>query len=556
MATASYFSMYTSSGPITGDSDFNFMISSESSSYLHKVVFKLGTYTKTINKVKGGVDTSFIPPLTWLNAIPNATSKAGTVSLTTYKSDYTTQVGATQTKTINFLVPSDIKPSVSVALSESIDGIADQFGAFVQGRSKIAVKVTGTGAYSSTVKSYKTSINGVNYTSANFTTGLAVGDSNSDYISKVCSTTITDSRGRTATKTSYYKVITYTKPKINGFNVYRCNADGTINEDSTNVKIVSSASVNPCYDGTGYKNTKSFKLSYKKTTDKTWTDITTYDSKYDFTDERILNGFSVDESYNFKIEATDFFETIPKVFTLDSSDSILDFLADGTGMAIGKSAELSNTLDIGYPTTNMSQYLHMGGNQRSDVEKSIYFYNTQEGRYPHKAKIYGGNGESEVAIGCYDTKRDKRVWAYYDSDGNEKFVVDGDTKFLHGSKEVATIDTKWQDAVLTSDFKNYNDLEAQRPRYKKQGNIVSIMGCVSPKNAMEGSSTGPAIFTLPEGYRPSGMDRHFICQGSGSNKWLLSVGTDGVVGFSRYGTNEFVTCPTSAWLTFDVTFMI
>lgn len=48
-----------------------------------------------------------------------------------------------------------------------------------------------------------------------------------------------------------------------------------------------------------------------------------------------------------------------------------------------------------------------------------------------------------------------------------------------------------------------------------------------------------------------------MCQGSGGNVWLLKVKTDGTLEASRYRSGSTsAAMPTSAWLTFNVAFIV
>lgn len=114
-------------------------------------------------------------------------------------------------------------------------------------------------------------------------------------------------------------------------------------------------------------------------------------------------------------------------------------------------------------------------------------------------------------------------------------------------------DSGWINATLSSRFTLYaSDSEC---KYRKIGKYVQIHGVVKPKSAIAGSTTEYTIFTLPEGYRPSNSV-YSLCQGSGKNTWLLRVNTDGTVNFSRYGTTSNTEAGTSAWLPFDMGFLI
>lgn len=111
---------------------------------------------------------------------------------------------------------------------------------------------------------------------------------------------------------------------------------------------------------------------------------------------------------------------------------------------------------------------------------------------------------------------------------------------------------EWHDLEVGSDFKPY--VTDVLPRYKRCGDIVYLEGEVSPSASITGSTTQYTICTLPEDCRPSRKVCQ-LCQGTGVNKWLLVVNTDGRVTFSRYGTNALANATTSVWLPFSVSFM-
>ena len=108
---------------------------------------------------------------------------------------------------------------------------------------------------------------------------------------------------------------------------------------------------------------------------------------------------------------------------------------------------------------------------------------------------------------------------------------------------------------MGSDFNCYGNNEANRPRFRKIGNLVEIVGVVTPSHTFE-SGKSYTIFTLPEGYRPS-QARYTLCQGTGNNLWLLGVATNGSVEFSRYRKDASDYYPSAGnWLPFNMTFLV
>lgn len=116
-------------------------------------------------------------------------------------------------------------------------------------------------------------------------------------------------------------------------------------------------------------------------------------------------------------------------------------------------------------------------------------------------------------------------------------------------------DSGWIKAELTENFKPYNDNTNNNPQYRKVGKIVEIVGIISPTKTIIGSATTIPIFYLPEGFHPH-RNKYTICQGTGVNKWLLTVDGSGGVNFSRYGISDWADASTTVWLPFTFSFFI
>ena len=116
-------------------------------------------------------------------------------------------------------------------------------------------------------------------------------------------------------------------------------------------------------------------------------------------------------------------------------------------------------------------------------------------------------------------------------------------------------DSGWITASLGRNFTSYG---GDLPKYRKIGNIVSIVGSVKPTVSNIGENTNSyEILTLPVGYRPPIMDLVYICQGSGICTWMMIISTNGVVSFSRYREGgRKVGASTTEWLPFSATFMV
>lgn len=424
IARASTISGVTSSVAINGTNAVTVNITRASSSFTHTVVFSFGSYSNTITGV--GTSTSYAIPTTWINAIPSATSGTAKVTVTTYSGS--TKIGSAVSKNFTVTVPSTVVPAIStLTLSEAVSAVATQFGVYVQNKSKITAKTTASGVYSSTIKTYKTTIQGVNYSGATVTSGVLTKSGTS-----TVTVTVTDSRGRTASKTASITVIAYTAPKITSFQGFRCLADGTENYEGTYIKAAFNFSISSVSE----KNTASYTIEYKLSTASTWTALTS-GSVYALNSSIISasGAFSVDSSYDIRLTVKDYFATITSTFEIPTAFTLLDFNASGKGLAFGKVSE-EDTFECALAADFMNN-IRMGGWRKDNSEKNIYFQSGADATYDHNCKVYGGNGESATSIGMHDTNKSHGIFRYLSS--TEQLIIDGSVKLMQLGNEFAAI---------------------------------------------------------------------------------------------------------------------
>lgn len=314
-----------------------------SSSFTHDLAYAFAGSDYTT--IKTGATTSYswtVPDLA--STIPNATSGTATIRCITKNGSAT--IG-TKTVTMTLKVPSSVVPTIStVSTAETVSGLAAQFGAFVQDKSKIKATITAAGAKGSTIKTYSTVFQGKTYTGASFTSE-AVTDSGT--LSMV--TTVKDSRGRTAKKTTTLTVAAYSKPKISKFTVYRVDAAGEAQQDG-NYAMVSYAYT---VATVGNKNTADMIVQWKRPTDTQWnsTPLLTSTALAASKTERVASQtFSTDYQFDMRITVKDWFGTAVTYTTqLPTAAVIMDFSANGKGLAIGKVSE-HDGLEFGWDIVN------------------------------------------------------------------------------------------------------------------------------------------------------------------------------------------------------------
>ena len=103
-------------------------------------------------------------------------------------------------------------------------------------------------------------------------------------------------------------------------------------------------------------------------------------------------------------------------------------------------------------------------------------------------------------------------------------------------------DTGWVECKYGNGIVPYTS--NSHARVRKIGNIVFLQGTLKNNTAW---STHDSILTFDKKFAPS-QESRFLCQGSGLNRFLLTVRTTGICKVERYGTTKSITVETGAWL--------
>lgn len=320
-------SISLSASTIEAGRELTVNITRASGSFTHNVYLMFGSSTFTI---QNGVATSAkgIIPLEVLKQIPNATTGIGSVYCDTYNGG--AKIG-TAGQRITITAPSNIVPTYSSLNATRVDNVVPSaWGVYVKGKSKVTLEIVGAaGTYGSTISKYSITGDGQSATASKYTTGVLNNSGTVTFTGVV-----TDSRGRTATKTANISVVDYSSPKITDFLVQRCNSGGTLTDEGTYVKVTPKWS----YSSVNSKNTFSAKVDYKTKAATTWSTaitVTTSGSSYIIGD----GGISANTSYDIRLTIQDAFETVTKTITIPTAKTTLDFRNGGNGIAVGKVAE-------------------------------------------------------------------------------------------------------------------------------------------------------------------------------------------------------------------------
>lgn len=313
-----------------------------STSTTHTLLYTFGNTSGTI-ATNVGASVSWTPPLTLAAQVPNATSGVCTITCQSYNGGTLT---GTRTCTLTLNVPSTVVPTISsVTVEDTNTTVATRIEAYVKMLSTLSVAITAAGSYGSTVSSYRTSLDGVTYTTASFTASKKLSAAGE----LTLTVTVTDTRGRTATYTETLTVLDYSYPSIRLFKADRCNSDGSAAQvDGTNVRYSFEGGVVPLNN----KNALACVVYYKQASADTWTQaeslpVTSYNLTQ--TDKVLAQTFDALSSYDLKVRLQDYFYYVEQAVSIGTKGVIMNFLADGTGIAFGKVAETSGYAEFGWP---------------------------------------------------------------------------------------------------------------------------------------------------------------------------------------------------------------
>lgn len=318
-------------------------ITKYSSSFTDTLVISLnGTTIKTIDGITNGYDVSFTTAeLTKIyGLIPSGTTGTFTFKLTTKSGS--TQIG-TSSKTATGTIPSSVKPSISSVTVSEAGSVPSGWGVYVKNKSKLKFVVSASAGTGSSISSIKTTINGGTYTGSTITTNLINASG-----TLTATITVTDNRGRTATTTKNVTIVDYDVPYITSLTAIRCDKDGNPLENGTYAKV---SLVGGVYSVSG-KNTSSYSIKYKKTSETEYQTHTFDVTSSSISDSVILSGIETNSSYNIMGVIGDYFTEISENMNppLMSVFRTMNFLQGGRGGAVGKMAELENVWEIAFQT--------------------------------------------------------------------------------------------------------------------------------------------------------------------------------------------------------------
>ena len=326
----------------------------KSPSFTHTLTWECGSYSGTLATKSTSTSWDFTPELKLASVAPYGQKVYCTYTLSTYNGS--TLIG-TDSKSVWFTIPSSVKPSCTLSLSDS-NGYASTYGGYIQGESKLSVTINATQAYGSPISRYSASANGATYSTRTFTTSVLtkVG-------TNTISATVTDGRERPGSVSSNITVLAYSRPQITNLKVRRCNANGTENDRGGYGKISFHCTITPLSN----KNTRACSIKYRQSGATTWTNAPAITlSAYNQDCNPPVIQMSDAHSYEVQINLTDAFGTTSAVTSISTGYCLYHIPASGKGITFGGIAEgdgFNVKMDATFgENVNMKKNLQLDGN--------------------------------------------------------------------------------------------------------------------------------------------------------------------------------------------------
>lgn len=316
---------------------------SASSNFSHKVYVTWNGTKIQIGTIASGTTSpsfSYTIPTDWEKNIPDSTSGIATFTLETISGS--TSVGS---KSVNatIKVRSSIVPTIGTVGISDTNSICAGIGQYVQNQSKLKFTIATSGNQGSTITSVSTKFNNQTYTGSTFTTQAIQSSGSIGY-----TITVTDSRGRSATKSGSVNVVAYYPPSLTNVSAKRANSGYTVDESSGTYALLH---FKVGFTSLSNKNVTSFYIQYRTSGDTAWTKINSWDNNYTLEqDYKAGNLFtSTTATYEIAFGVKDSFmsDYSWQIVTVTPTYTLINFGKDGKSLTFfGQDGNSANTLTI------------------------------------------------------------------------------------------------------------------------------------------------------------------------------------------------------------------
>ena len=461
-----------------------------------------------------GHDTSvqFTVPIEYANRITNSATGALDVRVRTFRGNE--QIGNDVYKRgIPIKVPASIVPTLEdVTISERTAQLAEfiPVGNFVKDKSVMRVETSGsTGSYGSTIISTELTVDNlvVRATTGDFPANKA---GNLEVTAK-----ITDSRGRTATKSKTIKVWDYYAPRIIAF-----LANRTGNGTNKTIMATVAANVSPLVIDGVNRNPYTLKIQYSAKKANRWIDAVSLTNE---TTERINRQidcgafYELSKAYNVRLVIQDKLSDLVDSVLVVRSSRVLWAWGDNRA-AVGGFPELDGHFESFLPVAFHSSLNVEDGLMSRGKPIQEFAMTSRDGKslkyngdlnnlktaggyhaYGVQHNPVGTNNYGYVNVTTHSADNNFCVQIYIPFNQDSIYMRRCESGSWRNWAILSTseLETSWKTANLTEGWK-HNSAYGNVQYSKTSDGMVFIRGTCNGGN----TNTESVIFNLPEGYRP------------------------------------------------------
>lgn len=461
-----------------------------------------------------GHDTNvqFTIPVDYASRITNSDTGALDVCVRTYQGN--NQIGDdVYERGLNIRVPASIVPTLNtISIVERTAKIAESIpsGNYIKDKSIMRVTTEGAvGVYGSKIVSTEISVD-------NLVVRSNTGDFPANKAGMLNVTAkVTDSRGRTATKSTTVKILDYYSPRIIAFLANRTG-------NGTNKKIMANviANVSPLVIDGINRNPYTLKIQYSSKKDNRWIDAVNFTNENTEKINRQIDCgsfYELSKSYNVRLVIQDKLSDLVDSVLLVRSSKVLWAWGDNRA-AVGGFPELDGHFESFLPVSFHSSLNVEDGLMSRGKPVQEFAMTSRDGKSLkyngnlNNLKTAGGyhafgvqnnppgtNNYGYVNVTTHNADNNYCVQIYIPFNQDSIFMRRCESGIWKNWVIVSTneVETSWKTAALTEGWKHYTDFG--NVQYSKTSDgMVFIRGtCKDGKTKPES-----VIFNLPEGYRP------------------------------------------------------
>lgn len=327
--------------------------------YTHTITYTCGSASGTICEKSNETSVEFTPPLALAEQNPTGTTVAISYLIESFAGD---ESRGTRSATVAYSMPESVAPKCALSVSDA-NGYATSYGAYIKGKSALALTITPTPAYGSDIVSYNATVDGATYTAQSVTTEVLKSSGE-----VTISASVTDQRNRSGSTSRTINVLDYAAPMISSLKVSRCNVNGVNSSSGEYAKLTFSNEVVPLNN----KNKAIYTLEYKKASETSYKtlSLSVFSGVYSNQGASYIvpSVFDASSTYDIILRIEDDFGSASKTAVCPSASKLWSALRKGLGFAFGKVAEFEGVFEVAFKTKLTGGILHPDPNAGTDLD--------------------------------------------------------------------------------------------------------------------------------------------------------------------------------------------